>query len=118
MTMQAKRRAIHVAYSVSFKHGRIYHAAAYTEESGFPGLPDSQVYRSGYSVANDTDSALTARRWAVSRLLRDYPEFSDCQVFDFGRLPSELISAAPVFAYRGRNHFAGVALEYTEESAN
>ena len=110
--MQGTRRAIHLAYSVSRKHGLNYHARAYGEEYGFPGLPYGYTYKSSAGIGNDSDSSLAARRAAVATLLRERPDLADCPVFDFGRKSDATVSAAPVISFRGSNWYAGIASEY------
>lgn len=108
------RRNVHVAYSLSLKGGLLYHARAYMSEDGNPGLPKDYTFRSATFSANDERSADAACRWAVARLLRDYPEAADSPVFKYGRLSEELVQAACVLGYSGKGYGVGVASAYAE----
>lgn len=108
------RRNVHVAYSLSLKGGRVYHARAYMSEDGNPGLPKDYTFRSTTFSANDEKSADKACRWAVARLLREYPEAQDSPVFKYGRLSEELVQAACVLGYSGKGYGVGVASAYAE----
>lgn len=110
--MQGTRRAIHIAYSVCRKHGLNYHARAYCEEYGFPGLPENHSFRSGAGLGNDSMSSIAACKAAVGMLLHDRPDLADCEVFEHGRKADSVISAAPVLPYIGRNWCMGLAAEY------
>ena len=109
--MPELKQAIHVAYSVSNKNGRLYHARAYCEEHGFPSLPANHVFKSCGYVGNDTDSADKACRAALAALLAGRPEFKAVQVFQFGRQADITLRAAPHISYHGKNYCVGVASE-------
>ena len=109
--MPELKQAIHVAYSVSNKNGRLYHARAYCEEHGFPGLPGNHVFKTCGYVGNDSDSADAACRAAIAALVEDRPEFKSVHVFQFGRQSDAIVSAAPVIGFHGRNACIGVASE-------
>jgi hypothetical protein len=110
--MQGTRRAIHIAYSVSRKHGLNYHARAYCEEYGFPGLPENHCFKSGAGIGNDSRSSATACKAAVAMLLRDRPDLTDCEVFEHGRKADCVVTAAPVISFPGRNWGMGIARAY------
>lgn len=116
--MTTHRIAIHVAYCVTFRGGRNYHARAYASESGFPGLPDGRTLRTGNAVANDPDSAGRACREAVARLLTDDPEAQMAPVFFHSRIDADSIDAAPVVEFPKRNFCVGVAREYVREASH
>jgi len=109
--MPELRQAIHIAYSVASKYGQNYHARAYCEEHGFPGLPDDHVFKSCAYIGNDSDSADKACRAALAALLKDRPEFKGVPVYSFGRQASAIVSAAPHVTFRGRNACIGIASE-------
>lgn len=108
----AIRRSVFVAYSLSLKHGQIYHARAFGEETGNPGLPKDHTFRVGRGVANDENSADSACRYAVARFLRDNPEYAEAQVFSFGRVSDEILTASAAIGLHGRNWCRGVASEF------
>lgn len=92
-------RIIKIAYSYDAAG---YHCRAYMEEIENPGLPHGTVFKYGNAVAN-ADTSDSACKSAVARLIADLPECADCEVFSFGRLSGELVSAAPVIGFHGRN---------------
>ncbi len=111
------RIAVHVAFCVTYKGGRNYHARAYVSESGFPGLPDDKTLKTGNAVANDPDSADRACRLAVSRLLDDDPNAKLAAVFCHSRIDVDSIDAAPIVDFPKKNFCVGVAQEYAESRA-
>ncbi len=107
--MLGNRNAIRVAYSLSLKNVKNYHARAYVESWGFPGLPENHVFRSGHGVGNSDCSANAACLEAIKRLIADYPEFAECEVFYFGRQSETILSGIPVIGLHGKNHSIGIA---------
>lgn len=108
------RRSVFVAYSLSLKNGKIYHARAFGEEHGNPGLPEDYTFRVGRGIANDEKSADSACRYAVARFLRENPEYADSQVFYFGRVSDDTLTASAAIGLRGRNWCRGIASAFAE----
>jgi hypothetical protein len=103
------RRNIHLAYSLTLTGGRNYHARAYMTEDGNPGLPDNHTFRTGAGIGNSAESSDAACRAALAALLESYPEARGAPIFSYGRQSDVFIRAAPIVAYRGRNHGIGIA---------
>lgn len=105
----ATRRAICIAYCLEYRAGKNYHARAYIIESGFPGLPDTDNYKSRVYVGNDSESVYAAERAALRALLDEWPDARNVSVFRYGRQSRELVESASVLGYHGRNRCAGIA---------